>query len=199
MTTISLVRHGITDWNVLGKAQGITDIPLNEEGKKQALQLGERLALVEPWDVIISSDLSRASETARIIGEKINVPVDHYDQRLREKDFGKIQGTTEAERLATWGENWRELDLGAEPMEAVAKRGIACLNDLAVKHQDKRVLIVSHGALIGSTLEGLFPGKFTETKMGNTSVTILKNIHEEWNCSLYNCTTHLNQHMELKA
>ncbi|MBD1224727.1 histidine phosphatase family protein [Virgibacillus halodenitrificans] len=199
MITIGLVRHGITDWNVRGKAQGITDIPLNEEGKKQALQLGERLVLEEQWDVIVSSDLSRASETARIIGEKLNVPVDHYDQRLREKDFGIIQGTTEEERLVTWGENWRELDLGAEPMEAVAARGIACLNDLAGTYQNKRILVVSHGALIGSTLEGLFPGKFKETKMGNTSLTILDKIQGEWNCSLYNCTTHLNQQKEVKA
>lgn len=64
MTTVGLIRHGITEWNLLGKAQGISDIPLNETGREQADKLGERLAGEEPWDLIIASDLCRATETA---------------------------------------------------------------------------------------------------------------------------------------
>ncbi|MDQ0344645.1 broad specificity phosphatase PhoE [Lederbergia wuyishanensis] len=83
MTTIGFIRHGITEWNVLGKAQGISDIPLNNIGKRQALALGNRLKVSEYWDFIISSDLSRAVETAKIIGDILHLPI-HSDMRIRE-------------------------------------------------------------------------------------------------------------------
>lgn len=60
VTTIGLIRHGITKWNSLRKAQGVTDIPLNVIGKKQASDIGDRLSQEEKWDMIITSDLSRA-------------------------------------------------------------------------------------------------------------------------------------------
>lgn len=75
ITTICLVRHGQTDWNALGKLQGQTDIPLNELGKIQARQCGEFLSKEASWDVIISSPLKRARETADIISQYIEVPV----------------------------------------------------------------------------------------------------------------------------
>jgi broad specificity phosphatase PhoE len=56
ITIIGLIRHGETDWNNLGKAQGISDIPLNEEGVKQAIALANRLSK-ETWDLVISSNL----------------------------------------------------------------------------------------------------------------------------------------------
>ena len=49
MTTIGLIRHGITEWNSLGKAQGVSDIPLNDIGRKQAKNIGDRLSLEEQW------------------------------------------------------------------------------------------------------------------------------------------------------
>ncbi|GIP39057.1 hypothetical protein J31TS4_23370 [Paenibacillus sp. J31TS4] len=58
-TTVGLIRHGVTGWNHLGKAQGISDIPLNEEGTKQALALAGRLS-GEEWDILFSSNLTRA-------------------------------------------------------------------------------------------------------------------------------------------
>lgn len=53
MTKIGLIRHGVTEWNDLGKAQGITDVPLNDEGISQAIKLGQRLSDDENWDMII--------------------------------------------------------------------------------------------------------------------------------------------------
>ncbi|MBS4196134.1 histidine phosphatase family protein [Lederbergia citri] len=98
MTTIGFIRHGITEWNMLGKAQGITDIPLNHIGKEEALALGNRLLKKGHWDFIISSDLSRAYETGKIIGDILNLPVCH-DKRIREIDCGEIEGMTEEERI----------------------------------------------------------------------------------------------------
>lgn len=73
---IGFIRHGLTDWNAIGKIQGQTDIPLNEEGRLQARLLGERL-LQEPykWDFIVSSSLSRAEETGSIIASMISLAV----------------------------------------------------------------------------------------------------------------------------
>lgn|SRR5690606_22080962 len=193
LTTIGLVRHGITDWNIQGIAQGSADIPLNETGRQQAEALAERLSREEDWDLIISSDLSRAKETAEIIGKKLHFPVSHFDTRLRERSGGKIEGTTEKERLEKWGADWRELDLAMESREEAADRGLACIEDILENFSGQRVLIVSHGALIGLTLKKLMPEKFQETSMDNTSITILKNAESQWNCSLYNCTVHLQK------
>ena len=60
MTTIGIVRHGITEWNVLGIAQGNSNIPLNKTGREQAIALSERLTAEEEWDLIITSYLERA-------------------------------------------------------------------------------------------------------------------------------------------
>lgn len=62
MTTIGLIRHGVTDWNELGMAQGITDIPLNQAGFKQAEALAKRVSK-DCWDIVFSSPLKRALQT----------------------------------------------------------------------------------------------------------------------------------------
>ncbi|MYL65456.1 histidine phosphatase family protein [Bacillus hwajinpoensis] len=191
MTTIGLIRHGITEWNDHGKAQGTSDIPLNELGRKQAANIGARLREEGKWDVIISSDLTRAIETAQIIGSKINLSISHYDKRIREIDCGEIEGTTEEDRLEKWGRNWRDLDLGMESFEEVGKRGIEFLKGIVHTYNGKRILIVSHGALIGLTLQQLLPSRFQKTYINNTAFTILENINGDWDCSLYNCTKHL--------
>ncbi|SEN70921.1 Broad specificity phosphatase PhoE [Mesobacillus persicus] len=191
MTTIGLIRHGLTEWNALGKAQGISDIPLNDQGRRQALEVAGRLLQDEKWDVMISSDLSRAMETAKIIGSKVNFPINLYDKRIREIDCGKIEGTTEEERITKWGRNWRELNLGMETFEDVSNRGLEFLAEIVQTYNGKRVLVVSHGALIGLTLQQVLPQRFQKTYIDNTSLTILKHNEGNWECSLYNCTKHL--------
>jgi 2,3-bisphosphoglycerate-dependent phosphoglycerate mutase len=192
LTTIGFIRHGITDWNHLGKAQGITDIPLNEVGKQQAFALGIRLSSEEKWDILIASNLTRAIETAQIIGREMNLPMSHTEQRIREINLGKVEGTTEEDRLEKWGHNWRELDLDREQFEDVSKRGIEFLEDLAQTQKGKRILVVSHGALIGLTLQRLLPNQFQKTVIDNASLTILTYDESQWECPLYNCTKHLS-------
>ncbi|ANU14517.1 Phosphoglycerate mutase [Planococcus halocryophilus Or1] len=191
MTTIGFVRHGITDWNIQGIAQGSADVSLNDTGLQQAEALAERLAREDEWDRIISSDLARAKETAEIIRKKLNLSVSHFDVRLRERSGGKIEGTTENERIEKWGADWRTLDLDMENLDDAAERGISFVEDVLVNFKGQRILLVSHGALIGLTLKKLLPEQFTETSLDNTSITILTNAESKWDCSLYNCTVHL--------
>ncbi|MNW30659.1 Phosphoserine phosphatase 1 [compost metagenome] len=190
MTLIGLIRHGVTDWNYEYRAQGQTDIPLNDEGRRQAELLSKRMEN-EEWDYIYSSDLSRALETAQMIGRIKNIEV-KTDPRLREMNGGLIEGTTEQERVNRWGYGWSKLDLGIEPNDEIVTRGMKCIMDICERHPDKKVLIISHGALIGLTLKKLIPHVDTEVHLDNTSITILNKSQLRWDCSLYNCTTHLN-------
>src|SRR5688572_6765371 len=81
-TRITLLRHGQTSWNVIGRWQGHGAVPLNEAGRRQAEVVGEYLAEVNfEVDYIYSSDLSRAAETAQIIARHLNMEV-LYDQRF---------------------------------------------------------------------------------------------------------------------
>ncbi|MGM7683359.1 histidine phosphatase family protein [Cytobacillus sp. Hm23] len=192
MITIGLIRHGVTEWNDLHKAQGISDIPLNEEGRKQALAVANRLFKEENWDVLITSDLQRAIETGQIISEKLKLPIAFVDKRIREINCGEIEGTTEEERVERWGSKWFEMDLGMETFDDVAKRGAEFIEEIVQMYQHKRVLLISHGALIGLTLKHLLPEEFQKVYLHNTSVTILSNIEGKWDCNLYNCTKHLS-------
>ncbi|MDN3450586.1 histidine phosphatase family protein [Planococcus sp. APC 3906] len=191
MTVIGIVRHGITEWNLSGIAQGSSDVPLNETGKSQAAALADRLSAEERWDMIISSDLARAKETAEIISEKLALPISFFDTRLREMSGGEIEGTTEQQRLEKWGAEWRKLDLGMESSDSVGKRGREAIDSILKEFEGKRVLVVSHGALIGITLRRMLPERFEKTDLQNTSITILEHNGNEWDCTLYNCVKHL--------
>lgn len=138
---IYLARHGQTDWNLEHKAQGRTDIPLNETGLKQAEELRERIKDLD-FDVCYASPLSRARRTAEIaVNGKCKIV---FDERLVERGFGEYEGELVNSWLETVGEDIGDLKLntskgGVEPVREV-------LDDVKNKHgDDSKVLIVSHG------------------------------------------------------
>lgn len=186
---LGLIRHGSTAWNKEGRAQGSSDIPLDEEGLRGARLLAERLRN-EEWDVIYSSDLMRAKQTAEIIAEKLQVQL-IFDPKLRETGGGMIEGTTELERISKWGENWRELDLGIETIESVKARTQAFKKEKLDRGAHHNILIVSHGALLNNLLAELTPQSLFQQSLKNTSLTIFSSVDSSWKCSLYNCTKHL--------
>lgn len=191
MTTLGIIRHGSTDWNKEGRAQGNADIPLDQDGFSDACKLAERLA-TENWDFIYSSDLLRAKQTAEAIGKSIgNIDI-HLDSRLREVSGGQIEGTTEAERISKWGNDWRELDLGIESAESVKERALPFIEEMTYKYPDKNILIVSHGAFIKQLLKELVPHSSMAGSPKNTSITKVKRLENDWELELYNCTIHLD-------
>ncbi|MDK8642541.1 histidine phosphatase family protein [Niallia taxi] len=185
---LGLIRHGSTAWNKEGRAQGSSDIPLDEEGLKGAKLLAERLQEGD-WRIIYSSDLTRARQTAEIIANKLQIKL-VLDERLRETNGGLIEGTTEAERIARWGMNWRKQDLGIESSASVKARTQSFVKELAVTPV-QNTLIVSHGALLNAIMSELTPKATYDQSLKNSSLTSLKLVNSIWECSLYNCTEHL--------
>ncbi|MFF2482180.1 histidine phosphatase family protein [Paenibacillus sp. NPDC058071] len=189
---IGFVRHGKTDWNEAGRAQGQTDIPLNETGRNQAIALADRLSDDPPiWEAVVSSDLSRAHETAKVIADKLGIPLLEPDIRLRERYFGEIEGLTPQERVERYGENWRERDLGQESDRDLRDRGIKFLSDLQQNAPNGNILIVSHGGFLAQLYEELCPD-LVKSHLDNVSYSILSSAEGKWEPLLYNCTRHLN-------
>jgi broad specificity phosphatase PhoE len=136
VTTLLLVRHGETDWNADGRLQGQTDRPLSDYGRRQARQLADELA-GEELEAIYASDLSRARETAEIVGKRLGLPV-QLDPGLREKDWGSWEGLTAVER--------DRVEFAGESTEAHQERILRALRRIAETHPgDGRVLVVTHG------------------------------------------------------
>ncbi|HZH62004.1 MAG TPA: histidine phosphatase family protein [Metabacillus sp.] len=189
MTKIGFIRHGSTPWNIEGKEQGWCDIPLNNEGVEGANRLAHRL-LSDDWDMIYSSDLLRAHQTANIIAEKIMKKV-NLDSRLREIAGGLIEGTTEEERILTWGKEWRVLDLGIESDEAVLARGLSFIDEICKKHPNENVLVISHGSFLKKIIKRIIPDGSYENPLMNTSITMLQKDENGWHCPLFNCTKHM--------
>jgi broad specificity phosphatase PhoE len=136
MPTLLLVRHGETDWNADGRLQGQTDRPLSDFGRRQARQLADQL-VDEQLEAIYSSDLSRAHETAEIVGARLGLEV-VLDPDLREKDWGTWEGLTAAER--------DRVEFVGESTEAHQERILRALRRISERHPgDGRVLVVTHG------------------------------------------------------
>ncbi|ARD47864.1 histidine phosphatase family protein [Sporosarcina sp. P33] len=187
MTIIGFIRHGVTAWNKEGRAQGSSNIPLDEEGVETARKLAERLA-EEKWDIIFTSPMIRARQTADLLAEQSGVPVVE-DDRLRERSGGLIEGTTEQERLQKWGPKWRELDLKFETAESVIARGLEFVNEKISENPDQRLLIVSHGSFIKRIIAALMEDSQYAVTIDNTSLTVID--AEKKSCLLLNDTAHL--------
>lgn len=97
-----LFRHGQTDWNLERRCQGHTDIPLNAKGINQARELAKKLE-GHPLEVVYSSDLSRALETAELALEGRDIPI-VPTERLRETHMGEAEGLTVEEAIRRFGE-----------------------------------------------------------------------------------------------
>lgn len=149
-TRLLVARHGQSEWNALGRWQGHADVPLSDEGMRQAAGAGLALGT---FDAVWASDLQRALLTAQIIAEIIGIGPVMIDARLRETDVGPWQGLTHAEVEAGWPgylAEHRRPD-GFEPYDSAASRLVAAFGDIAASHAGGEVLIISHGGVIRAT------------------------------------------------
>ncbi len=178
MTRLYLIRHGRTDWNDAGRYQGQADPPLNAQGRAQARALAQALRSV-PFEVIYSSDLARAHETAQALAEVIGLPV-HLDPRLREIHQGEWEGLLASEIQARYPhlwEQWHKAPLtvrlpGGESLQELEARFTAALDDISAAHPEGTVAVFLHKiamALVRCRLRGLSPNRFWEVIPDNAA------------------------------
>ena len=165
MTELWLVRHGQTDWNVSGRYQGHTDIPLNAAGLAQAHALAALLAdksnghQPPTFSAIYSSDLSRAYQTAQILAQALGLTVQKHPG-LREVGLGDWEGQTRDIVHASYPEvvlarEANKLDVpppGGETNRQAARRVAAVANEIAHACPAGRVLVVSHGITVAALI-----------------------------------------------
>lgn len=177
MTTFLFVRHGETDWNREGRLQGTRDIPLNDDGRRQAQRLAE--AWDEGADVLVSSPLSRARQTAEILGSRLGLVLHGTDERLVERSYGACEGLTIAERK----ERYPDLIVpGMESHEAMVARARSFLDSATTEHPGRRIVVVSHGGFINALLALVSGGEVGtgKTLLGNTSVSRVDFTAQGW-------------------
>lgn len=149
--TFAFIRHGQTDWNRDDKLQGSSDIPLNAQGREQAHEAAGILA-DGGWEVVVSSPLLRARETAKIIAHDLGLELGPSYPAFVERDYGPLEGTSSSETIARWPD--RDYP-GAESLDSVVSRGLAGLARVADDFRDRDVVIVAHGTIIRYTLAAL--------------------------------------------
>ncbi|NDJ54292.1 MAG: histidine phosphatase family protein [Chloroflexi bacterium] len=179
MLTLYLVRHGETQYNADGRFQGVTDVPLNELGRKQAAAVGERFKSMN-FDVIYSSDLQRAQETAKAISAHHQKEI-ILDQRLREIDFGSWEGLFFREVFVSQREVWErwraEFDFAperAETLQTTVDKADSMLAHIREHHEDQTVVCVGHGGTLRvmvCRLLGIPPQNRWQLQFDNTSVS----------------------------
>ncbi len=147
VTDLLVVRHGQSEWNVIGRWQGHADPPLSELGRRQAYVAAAAIGAV---DGIVSSDLLRAAETAAIIAQQLGVGPVVVDERLRERDVGQWTGLTRVEidkGWPGWLEQARQPE-GFEGVDAVLARVVESFGAMRTASPGGSLLVVTHGGVI---------------------------------------------------
>jgi len=164
--SITLIRHGQTDWNIEKRMQGQLDINLNAEGVQQIHSLANQLKTTQQWKRIFTSPLCRARYSAQILGDILNVQVEVVDA-LKELNFGVWQGMTYDQissqfpkEWLTWHQNGGVVQIPlAEKISSGMERVIVSIDSLAEKHKEP-IGIVTHGTVIEiylNYLQGISP------------------------------------------
>lgn len=160
-----LIRHGETDWNVLKRLQGMTDIPLNENGEELAQKTSTGMADI-PLDLIFTSPLIRAERTAELVRGERKIPI-IPEERIREISFGDYEG------MVHKGENFNipnpdfadffknpdryQVPPNGESFEALLKRTGEFLEELKNRDdlKEKTILVSSHGAAVRALISNI--------------------------------------------
>lgn len=198
-TTLILIRHGLTDWNAEGRWQGHEDIPLNETGIAQAQALAGRLASW-PIEILYSSDLKRAAQTASIVGSALGMqPI--LDPTWRERDVGAFQGLTRAEIELKFPQAFSKKEVGivdhpsVEDSHALYDRAVDAYRALVERHAGQVIAVVTHGGFLHTILLhvlGLPVGHYSRLSLrGNTGISTVEISNGQARLTRLNDTAHL--------
>lgn len=201
MLTLFLVRHAETDWNAQHRYQGHSDLPLNKTGVEQANQLANRIK-TQKFDHVFSSDLLRSVQTAEILVDSRGIQI-QTDRRLRELNFGILEGHTFEEGLARWPEMitaWvqdnNQPPENGERIDTFTQRVFDFYNELRTHYNQKTILIVSHGGPLRTIIQSLLPiserSAATWFNLDHASLTAFQLDDENVIVDRLNDTGHLN-------
>lgn len=199
-TVLFAVRHGETEWNLIERQQGHLDSPLTGHGIKQAHALANGLA-DRGIEVLYSSDLGRALQTATIIADKLGLMI-HQDQRLRERHLGTMQGFTRQEHAERYPEDAAAFSAGdpdfvipgGESIRQQYERSVRCAEDLATRHPGQRVLVVAHGGVLTSFFRRALRLPLSEPRrfsLFNASINSFSISYSQWRLDSWGETAHL--------
>ncbi len=183
MKEIYIVRHGETAWNASGKYQGWTDVPLNDLGRAQAEACAKRLEEV-PFHSIVSSDLTRALETAEAIRSHQNASEIIRTPALREINFGHWESLTYKEIEAKWpGEIHRmyrnpkdaRIENGESFLDVQVRAMEAVMEHVKALPEGKKILFVCHGGTIRTMICAFLQIDLSSCwnfRQGNTAINV---------------------------
>ena len=166
------IRHGETDWNIVKRLQGATDIPLNENGEAIAKETSQKLQDIS-FDIVFTSPLKRAYRTAELVRGDREIPL-LIDHRLREISFGDYEGLVcKAECFTIPDPDFKffftKIDAyktppNAESVQSLLERTKDFLEELKTREdlQDKTILVSTHGAAVRALITNMLGCKFTE-------------------------------------
>ena len=170
-----VVRHGETIWNVERKVQGITDIPLTDKGRREAKELQELISTLN-IDVVISSPLERARETAKILVNN-SLPI-NTDDRIKERDWGMNEGALidTVDRWDCWDVILNTKVQNIECIQDFMDRVSNFIEEIKIRYKDKNVLIVTHSAVsrVIHYLLGIIPEDGNLSKINIPNLRIIE-------------------------
>jgi uncharacterized phosphatase len=178
-THLGLLRHGQTDWNINFLLQGVTDIPMNQTGIEQ-VKLAAKAIRAEDWDVVLTSPLSRARQTAEIIASQHGYTEIIEQELLIERSFGEAEGLSHEQ----WRAKYSNLDVipGGESRTQLAERSRLLLETISQELAGKRVLAISHGALIRALIAIASNNELPRDgeRLGNASLNVVRHSDNSW-------------------
>ncbi len=204
-----LIRHGVTAWNKDRRFQGGIDIPLDDEGLRQACLLGQFFQHQPAPDLVIASDLGRAIATAKPIADHFRLEV-QIEPHWRERHFGDFEGKSHRELLEQYPEDferWRSRSLhhvfpgGGESLAVFHARVLAAMDDVRRRFSKdiRRIVVLTHGGVLGSVYriaQGLRPDDSIKVPIENTAVNRLfldgGPNEETWAIRSWGELTHMN-------
>jgi phosphoserine phosphatase len=198
MRKIFLARHGQTEWNRENRVQGrVQHIQLNENGVRQSERLAERLEK-ENIDIVYSSPLERALQTAEIVAEKHNLSIITHEG-LAERRFGHLDGLTMDEfrkkHPAVWKSYMEDRDLhgvdGAETVKELRERGVAAFDEIIKMNPGKNILIITHAGILKVIIHHLTKEDVFSSNQHNCCLNILTEKQGTWEAEAINDTAHL--------
>ena len=200
-TRLIIIRHGETEWNRRKKMQGHSDSSLSDLGKKQAEAVADVISSHGPFDVLYTSDMGRALETAGLINRDRQLEV-IQETGLRERNLGVFQGLTWAECKEKYPDEYQRMQTRdpdyvipeGESSRQRMERNVNCLNSIAAQQEGKTVLVVAHGGVLDSIFRHTLQIPLDRERafsLFNAGINIFSVIDGKWVLEVWGDIAHL--------